>query len=117
MDDDKIIIELKRLNNYLAILSVGPTENILSALKEKKILNTKQRVQMFLLIDGERTTPEIAKESQAGLRGAQLFIKELQKKGYARIERAGRAIIPKINYYKIIELISENKQEKGNDKR
>lgn len=89
----------------MAILSIDPTKKLLEVLKEKKILTTEQRIKMFLLIDGERTTLEIAEKIGIGVRGAQYFVKELEDKELIRTERKGNAVVPIKNYEKIIEFI------------
>jgi hypothetical protein len=103
MDDNLILAQLKKIGNFLGLLSVEPTIKLLEKLKDKKILSTKQRIKMFLLMDGQRTTPEIALLSGAGQRAAQLFIKELEKRHFIKADRKGRATIPIINYEKIVE--------------
>ena len=105
MNDDKVLNELKKLCNYMAILSIDPTKKLLEVLIEKKILTTEQRIKMFLLIDGERTTLEIAEKIGIGVRGAQYFVKELEDKEFIRTERRGNAVVPIKNYEKIIEFI------------
>lgn len=105
MNDDKIYCELRKICNYLAILSIDPTAKLLEVLKRKNILSSEKRIKMFLLIDGERTTIEIAKKVKVGARGAQHFIKELEEKELIRTERKGNAFVPMKNYEKIIEFI------------
>ena len=105
MNDDKSYLELRKICNYLAILSIDPTEKLLEVLKRKNILSTEKRIKMFLLIDGERTTVEIAEKVKVGLRGVQYFIKELEEKELIQTDRKGNAFVPVKNYEKIIEFI------------
>lgn len=105
MNNNKTLPELKKISNYLGLLSIDPMKKLLEALKERKVLTTEQRTKMFFLIDGERTTIEIAEKVGIGLRGAQYFVKELEDKEFIQTERKGNAIIPKKNYEKIIEFI------------
>ena len=105
MNNDKVLAELRKICNYLAMLSIDPTKKLLEALKEKKILRTEQRTKIFLLIDGERTTVEIAEKLGTGQRGTQHFIKELEDKKLIRTERRGNALVPMKNFEKIIEFI------------
>lgn len=100
-----ILNELKKISSYLAILSLDSTTKLIHGLKKADVLTTKQRVDMFLLIDGERTTQEIAKKAKIGERGAQLFIKELFEKQLVQLQKKGNSYIPVKNYEKIIETI------------
>lgn len=109
MDEDLIFAELKKIRNLLGLLSVEPTIKLLEKLKDKKMVLTKERIKMFLLMDGQRTTPEIALLSGVGKRGVQLFIKELEKKHFIKAGQKGRATIPIINYEKIVEKLYLNK--------
>jgi len=105
MDNNETLVELKKISNYLALLSIEPMKKLLTELKQKKLLTTEQRTKMFLLIDGERTTLEIAKKVGIGQRGAQHFMKELEGKGLIRLERKGIAFVPVKDYEKIVEFI------------
>lgn len=115
MNDDilvelkKISSELKKVSSYLALLSLNPGSELISILKNIGILTTKRRVEMFLLINGSRTTSEIAKKVGISERGAQLFIKELADKQIITVEKKGNAFIPVKNYAKIIEIVQTTK--------
>lgn len=105
MSEEEILLELKKISSYLAILSLDSTTKLIHGLKKADVLTTKQRVDMFLLIDGERTTQEIAKKAKIGERGAQLFIKELAEKQLVQLQKKGNSYVPVKNYEKIIETI------------
>jgi hypothetical protein len=105
MDQDAILAELKRIGSLLALLSVDPMVKLLEKLRDKRILLSDERIRMFLFMDGQRTTQEIASSSGVGERAAQIFIQELEKKQFIKITRKGRAAIPQIDYAKVIELL------------
>ena len=108
MNDD-ILAELKKINSYLAFLSLNSALELITILKNIGILTTKRRVHMFLLIDGNRTTSEIAKLVGVSERGAQLFIKELTDRQIVNVEKRGNAFIPVKNYEKVIEIVHTTK--------
>lgn len=89
--------------DYLALLSIEPMVKIIKKLKEKRVLTTRGRIKMFILIDGQRTSKEIARKSNVTARAANIFFKELSKKGFIRQYKKGRSLIPVKNYEKIIE--------------
>jgi len=97
------LIEIKKANEFLALLSIEPMVRVLGKLKEKRVLTTKERIKMFILINGERSSLDIAKEVGVSSRAAQLFISDLVKQGLVNQGRKGRALIPSKNYEKIIE--------------
>ena len=103
MDEDAILAELKRISNLLALLSVDPMAKLLEKLKDGRVLMSDERMKMFLLMDGQRTTQEIASASGVGERAAQIFIQELEKRQFIKITRKGRAAIPQVDYEKVIE--------------
>jgi hypothetical protein len=109
MGDDAILAELRRIGNLLALLSMDATAKLLEKLKEKRILSSDERTRMFLFMDGQRTTQEIAGSAGTGERAAQIFIQELEKKHFITITRKGRAAIPQIDYAKVIELLCSDK--------
>lgn len=105
MNDPEILAELRKISNYLAILSLDSNLNLIDYLKKAGILTTRQRIKMFLLIDDQRTTQEIAHGAKVGERGAQLFIKDLSEKQLIRLRKKGNSNIPTKNYERIIEII------------
>ncbi len=108
MNDD-ILAELKKISSYLALMSLNSASELITILKNIGILTTKRRVDMFLLIDGNRTTSEIAKLIGISERGAQLFIKELADRQLVNVEKRGNAFVPVKNYEKVIEIIQTTK--------
>ena len=104
MNDD-ILTELRKISGYLELLSLNSVSELITILKNAGILNTRRRVDMFLLIDGNRTIPEIAKEVGVSERGAQLFIKELAKRQIVNTDKKGRAYVPVKNYESVIKII------------
>lgn len=115
MSEEEILLELKKISSYLAVLSLDATTKLIDGLKKANVLTTKQRVDMFLLIDGERTTQEISKKAKIGERGAQLFIKELAEKQLVQLQREGNSYIPVKNYEKIVETIQSLAESKNNN--
>lgn len=101
----ELILEIKKVNEFLALLSIKPMLRVLEKLKEKRILTTKERIKMFILIDGERSSLDIAEKVGVSNRAAQLFISDLVEQGLVNQRKKGRALIPFKNYEKIIELL------------
>lgn len=109
MDNEAILGELKRIGNLLALISIDPTNRMLDMLKKRRLLMSDERRRMFLLMDGQRTTQEIAGSAGVGVRAVQLFIQELEKKHLIKISKKGRAAIPQIDYGRIIALLYSDK--------
>lgn len=81
--DDEQVMLLRSIDRRLALLTASQERNLRLALLND-LLRTPARTKMFDGIDGERTSPELAKIAQVSERAAQLFVKELLELGIVR---------------------------------
>jgi len=92
-DDERTLRLLASIDRRLALLSAGQERDMRQALHTE--LRSDARVKMFELIDGTRTSQELARAANVTERAAQLFVKELMETGLARDtgRGSGRAVI------------------------
>jgi Fic family protein len=82
---------LASIDRRLALLTAGQERDLRRALEAE--LKTEARVRMFRLIDGNLTSPEIAKSANVSERAVQGFVKELLEAGFVRDKGGGRTVV------------------------
>jgi hypothetical protein len=82
MDDERVLSLLASIDRRLALLTAGQERDLRQAFNEE--LRSQARIRMFELIDGHRTSAELAEPANVGERAAQLFVKELIEAGFVR---------------------------------
>jgi hypothetical protein len=94
MEDEKVVVLLRSIDRRLALLTASDERAMKQAL-DRDVLRSENRIRMFNAIDGERTSPEIAKVAGVTDRSVQLFVKELLDAGLLRDKGSGsgRAIV------------------------
>ena len=93
-ETEEMIFLLKSIDRRLALLTASQERELRSTL-ERDLLRTDGRIKMFDAIDGEHTSPDIAKIAGVSERAVQLFAKELMDSGLVRDTGlgAGRAVV------------------------
>lgn len=103
-DDDSVLRVLASIDRRLALLT-GRQERDMRRAVEQGLLRSEGRIKMFRSIDGQRSSPEIAKSAGVSDRAAQLFVKELLDAGLVRDtgSGSGRGIIVERNDEAIVQ--------------
>jgi hypothetical protein len=95
VDEDPTLKVLKSIDRRLALLTMREDRAVLQRLRAE-VLRTAPRIQMFHAIDGNKTTPELAKGANVSERAAQQLVKDLADLGLVHTvsSGAGRGLIP-----------------------
>jgi predicted HTH transcriptional regulator len=90
MDDEAILTLLQSIDRRLALLTLTQQKDIQQRLN-KEVLRTDARLAIYQAINGNRTSPDIAKMTGASERAVQMVVKELLDAGLVRqTGKAGR---------------------------
>lgn len=92
--DDLGLRILASIDRRLALLTATHERDLRRAFSSE-MLRTESRTKMWAAINGERATPEIAKEAGSNLRVTQIFVKEMLEAGFVKDTETGvgRAVI------------------------
>jgi predicted transcriptional regulator len=93
---EKLLTVCNRILEELEVLSSTAKATVLNKF-QKDFLKTQQQQDIFLAIDGVRSTQDISDVTGASIRAVQLLLKDLKVLGLVNEQKSGRSTIPSKN--------------------